>query len=261
VSTKPPTTVTTTPIDDARPPLPADQFEAELHAIGEARYHDKHPFNIRMHAGELTEGEFRLWARNRFYYQRNIPVKDAIILTKLPDAADRQAWLRRITDHAGAEEGQGGLEAWLRLGEAVGYTREEMRDDSGVLVGVRVAVDRYVTFCKERTWLEAVASSLTELFAPDLLARRVVDVSKHYPWLPPEGLDYFRNRLVQQPKDLSHVVPLVKREARTRAQQEACLAALSFKCDVLWDLLDAVSAAGEGSLRRRETNAGKSAGR
>jgi pyrroloquinoline-quinone synthase len=239
-STTPTTTATT---DDDRPPLPAAEFEAELHAIGDDRYHDKHPFNVRMHAGELTPLEFRLWARNRFYYQRNIPVKDAIILTKLPDAADRQAWLLRITDHAGAERGQGGLEAWLRLGEAVGYTREEMRDDSGVLPGVRAAVDRYVAFCKERSWLEAVASSLTELFAPDLLARRVVDVEKHYPWLPPEGLDYFRNRLVQQPKDISHVVPLVLREARTRAQQEACLAALSFKCAVLWDLLDAVEAA------------------
>jgi pyrroloquinoline-quinone synthase len=231
------------PAEDPRPSRPTDEFEAELHAIGAARYHDKHPFNVRMHAGELTQAEFRLWARNRFYYQRNIPVKDAIILTKLPEAADRQAWLRRITDHAGADEGQGGLEAWLRLGEAVGYTREEMRDDAGVLPGVRAAVDSYVTFCRERTWLEAVASSLTELFAPDLLARRVVDVERHYPWLPPAGLDYFRNRLVQQPKDLTHVVPLVLREARTRAQQDACLAALDFKCGVLWALLDAVDVA------------------
>lgn len=233
---------TTTPVD-ARPALPAAEFEAELHAIGAAHYHDKHPFNVRMHAGELSREELRLWARNRFYYQRNIPVKDAIILTKLPDAADRQAWLRRITDHAGADEGQGGLEAWLRLGEAVGYTREEMRDDAGVLPGVRAAVDSYVAFCRERTWLEAVASSLTELFAPDLLARRVIDVERHYPWLPPAGLDYFRNRLGQQPKDLSHVVPLVLRSARTRSDQEACLAALSFKCDVLWALLDAVEEA------------------
>jgi pyrroloquinoline-quinone synthase len=243
--------VNTTTNTDRRPPLPGDEFEAELHAIGEARYHDKHPFNVRMHAGELTEPEFRLWARNRFYYQRNIPVKDAIILTKLPDAADRQAWLRRITDHAGAEEGQGGLESWLRLGEAVGYTREQMRDDTGVLPGVRDAVDSYVTFCRERTWLEAVASSLTELFAPDLLARRVVDVEKHYPWLPSAGLDYFRNRLRQQPKDINHVVPLVKREARTRAQQEACLAALDFKCGVLWSLLDAVEAASGPDPSRR----------
>jgi pyrroloquinoline-quinone synthase len=243
--------VSTPTTTDERPALPADRFEAELHAIGEARYHDKHPFNVRMHAGELTEPELRLWARNRFYYQRNIPVKDAIILTKLPDAADRQAWLRRITDHAGAEEGQGGLESWLRLGEAVGYTREEMRDDAGVLPGVRAAVDSYVSFCKERTWLEAVASSLTELFAPDLLARRVVDVEKHYPWLPPEGLDYFRNRLRQQPKDIDHVVPLVLREARTRARQEACLAALDFKCGVLWSLLDAVEDAIRVDPQRR----------
>jgi pyrroloquinoline-quinone synthase len=227
----------------ALPPLTADEFEAELQAVGAARYHDKHPFNQRMHAGELTEEEFRVWARNRFYYQRMIPVKDAIIITKLPRSEDRQAWLRRITDHVGDDEGQGGLEFWLRLGEAVGNDRDAMWLDESILPRVRAAVDGYVAFCREHTWLEAVASSLTELFAPDLLARRVVDVEAHYPWLPPEGLDYFRNRLVQQPKDISHVVPLVLREARTRARQEACLAALSFKCAVLWDLLDAVEAA------------------
>jgi pyrroloquinoline-quinone synthase len=228
---------------ETRDPLPTAEFEAELRAVGDARYHDKHPFNQRMHAGELTEAEFRAWARNRFYYQRNIPVKDAIILTKLPDAADRDAWLRRIVDHAGAGAGQGGLESWLRLGGALGWSREELFDDAGVLAGVRAAVDSYVVFCRERSWLEAVASSLTELFAPDLLARRIVDVERYYPWLPPEGLDYFRNRLEQQPKDLGHVVPLVLRSARSRAQQEACVAALDFKCGVLWDLLDAVEAA------------------
>jgi pyrroloquinoline-quinone synthase len=237
-------TTTTEPVDPAMSrPLPPDQFEAELHAIGVARYHDKHPFNVRMHAGQLTRDEFRLWARNRFYYQRNIPVKDAVILTKLPDADDRQAWLRRIIDHAGAERGQGGFESWLRLGEAVGFRREEMLDDRGVLPGVRAAVDSYVDFCRERTWLEAVASSLTELFAPNLLTRRIADVRHHYRWLPPAGLDYFRNRLSQQPKDLDHVVPLVLSSARTREQQQACLAALSFKCDVLWALLDAVDEA------------------
>jgi pyrroloquinoline-quinone synthase len=211
--------------------------------VGEYRYHDKHPFNVRMHAGDLTEPELRGWVLNRFYYQRNIPVKDALIVAKLPTREDRRAWLQRIVDHDGLRGEEGGLESWLRLGEAVGISRVEMWDGTALLPGVRFAVDSYVTFCRERSWLEAVAASLTELFAPDLLARRIVDMERHYTWLRPEGLEYFRRRLTQQPKDIAHVVTLVLRSAETRAQQEACLAALRFKCDVLWSLLDAVQLA------------------
>ena len=217
-----------------------EEFEARLRQVGVDRYHDRHAFNVRMHVGELTEAEVRGWVLNRFYYQRNIPVKDALIVAKLPTREDRRAWLRRIVDHDGLSGDEGGLESWLRLGEAVGIGRPEMWNDAIVLPGVRFAVDAYVTFCREKPWLEAVAASLTELFAPDLLARRIVDMERHYPWIPGEGLEYFRRRLTQQPKDIAHVLTLVIGAAHTRVQQEACLAALRFKCDVLWALLNAI---------------------
>jgi pyrroloquinoline-quinone synthase len=221
-------------------PWAPEEFEARLRQVGIDRYHDKHPFNVRMHAGELTEAEVRGWVLNRFYYQRNIPVKDALIVAKLPTREDRRAWLRRIVDHDGRSGDEGGLESWLRLGEAVGIARPQMWDDAMVLPGVRFAVDAYVNFCREKPWLEAVAASLTELFAPDLLARRIVDMERHYPWIADTGLEYFRRRLTQQPKDIAHVLALVIGAARTRGQQESCLAALRFKCDVLWELLDAI---------------------
>lgn len=219
---------------------PTDEFESRLRAIGEHRYHHRHPFNLRMHAGELTKEEFKGWVRNRFYYQANLPVKDAFILTKLPSRQDRRLWIRRILDHDGSGGTEGGIDRWLRLGEAVGLDREELLDDSTVLPGVRFAVDAYVTFCRTRPWLEAVASALTELFAPDLLSRRIVDVERHYPWIAPYGLEYFRNRLTEQPKDIEHLLSLVLTRAHTRQEQESCLRALEFKCDVLWSLLDAV---------------------
>ncbi|MEV4644720.1 pyrroloquinoline-quinone synthase PqqC [Saccharopolyspora sp. NPDC049357] len=223
-------------------PWSSEEFEAELRAVGEARYHHLHPFNERMHAGDLTEEEFRGWVRNRFYYQINLPVKDAFILTKLP-GAERRKWIKRITDHDGTPEVEGGIERWVRLGEAVGLTRDELYDTRTVLPGVRFAVDAYVDFCRHKPWLEAVASAMTELFAPDLLSRRIVDVQKHYPWLDERGLEYFRTRLTQQPADIAHLLGLVLDNARTREQQEACVRALEFKCDVLWTLLDAVQLA------------------
>lgn len=221
----------------------AEEFEYRLRAVGEQRYHHRHPFNLRMHAGGLTKEEIKGWVRNRFYYQTNLPVKDAFILTKLPSREDRRLWIRRITDHDGGAGIEGGIDRWLRLGDAVGLSREEMLDDDTVLPGVRFAVDAYVNFCRTRPWLEAVASALTELFAPDLLSRRIVDVERHYPWIAPFGLEYFRNRLVEQPKDIEHLLSLVLTRAETRQDQESCLRALEFKCDVLWSLLDAVQLA------------------
>lgn len=221
-------------------PLSAVDFEEELRGVGEHRYHHLHPFNERMHAGDLTEQEFRGWARNRFYYQLNLPIKDAYILTKLPSSEHRKQWIKRITDHDGTPGAEGGIERWVRLGEAVGLTREELHDTRTVLPGVRFAVDAYVEFCRDRPWLEAVASALTELFAPDLLSRRINDVLEHYPWIASEGLEYFRTRLTQQPADIEHLLALVLNNATTREQQEACVRALEFKCDVLWTLLDTV---------------------
>jgi pyrroloquinoline-quinone synthase len=221
----------------------AEEFEAHLRSIGEKRYHHLHPFNERMHTGLLTEDEFRGWVRNRFYYQMNLPVKDAFILTKLPGREDRRQWIQRILDHDGRTGDEGGIEKWIRLGEAVGLTRQELYDNESVQPGVRFAVDAYVDFCRRKPWLEAVASALTELFAPDLLSRRIIDVQHHYPWIASEGLEYFRARLTQQPKDIAHLLDLVINHAKSREQQDACAQALEFKCDVLWSLLDAVQLA------------------
>jgi len=221
----------------------AEEFVRRLRAVGEAKYHDKHPFQIRMHEGRLSQDQFRGWVLNRFYYQKSIPVKDSLVLSKLPTREDRRKWLRRIIDHDGREGNEGGIEAWLSLGEAAGLAREELLDEQHILPGVRFAVDSYVNFCRLNSWREAVASSLTEIFAPDLVAKRIEVIEKHYPWVKPEGLKYFRQRLNQAPRDVHHALDLVVRSARTRDDQEKAIAALDFKCDVLWSLLDAVERA------------------
>ncbi|GIO13760.1 pyrroloquinoline-quinone synthase [Cohnella xylanilytica] len=224
-------------------PWSNEQFMAQLRKVGESRYHDKHPYHVRMHEGKLSPEQVRGWVANRFYYQKNIPVKDALILSKLPSREDRRDWIQRIIDHDGRGDDEGGIEAWVRLGEAVGIPREEMLDERHVLPAVRFAVDAYVNFCRLRPWPEAVASSLTELFAPTLVSSRIGVFEKLYPWIRPEGLEYFRARLQQAPRDADQGVGLVMRECKTRKEQEAAVAALSFKCDVLWALLDALSLA------------------
>ncbi|SFL56887.1 pyrroloquinoline-quinone synthase PqqC [Geodermatophilus ruber] len=214
-------------------------FVAALRAQA-LRYHDRHPFSRRMNEGALSRGEIRSWVANRFYYQANIPRKDAAILANCPDREVRRRWIRRIHDHDGTAEGEGGIEAWLRLGEAVGLSREEVEDERHVVPGVRFAVDAYVTFARTRPWVEAVASSLTELFAPDLMAERLAAFERHYPWIDPEGLAYFRARLRQAPRDSEHALEVVTARCRTPDQRAAAVAALSFKCDVLWSMLDAI---------------------
>jgi pyrroloquinoline-quinone synthase len=217
-----------------------EEFLSCLRAVGDQKYHDKHPFHIRMHQGELNSDELRGWILNRFYYQKNIPVKDALVLSKLPTREDRRQWLQRIIDHDGRQGDEGGIEAWLRLGEAAGLTREHMLDDENILPGARFAVDAYVNFCRLVPWRQAVASSLTELFAPELVGMRIGVIEKHYPWVKREGLDYFRRRLEQAPRDAEHALELVVRSARNREDQERAVAAVRFKCDVLWALVDAV---------------------
>lgn len=220
-----------------------DEFIDRLRSLGPRQYHSQHPFHVRMHAGALSRRQIQGWIANRFYYQKNIPVKDALILAKLPDRECRRAWLQRIIDHDGRQGDEGGIEAWLRLGEAAGLTREELLDERHVQPGVRFAVDAYVNFCRLRPWLEAVASSLTELFAPGLVGERIKVFERHYPWVDPAGLQYFRTRLDQAPRDADYALDLVVRSCETRADQERCVAALRFKCDVLWSLLDAVQLA------------------
>ena len=204
------------------------------------RYHDRHPFHRKMHEGGLSRRQVQGWVANRFYYQANLPRKDAAILANCPHREVRRRWIRRILDHDGTVDGEGGIEAWLRLGEAVGLTRDEVQDERHVVPGVRFAVDAYVNFSRTRPWVESVASSLTELFAPDLMAERLAAFECHYPWIDPQGLAYFRARLTQAPRDSEHALQVVMEHCRTPDEQAAAVAALSFKCDVLWSILDAI---------------------
>jgi len=224
-----------------------ETFVSALRAQSQ-RYHDQHPFSRRMNEGRLRPAQIQGWVANRFAYQAAIPRKDAAILANCPDREVRRRWIRRIHDHDGTADGEGGIdaggiEAWLRLGEAVGLTREEVEDERHVVPGVRFAVDAYVTFARTRPWVEAVASSLTELFAPELMADRLAAFERHYPWIDPAGLAYFRARLTQAPRDSEHALRVVTERCRTREQQAAAVAALSFKCDVLWSMLDAIDRA------------------
>lgn len=193
-----------------------------------------------MNAGELTQAEVRRWVANRFYYQKSIPLKDAAILSNCPYPEVRRSWIQRIVDHDGRTEGEGGIEAWLRLGEAVKLSREELLDERQVLPGVRYAVDAYVNFCRTRSWIEAVAASLTELFGPDAMRERLIALEEHYPWIDPAGFDYFRARLLQAPRDARYALNLVLRYCRTREAQERAIQALAFKCDLLWSQLEAI---------------------
>src|SRR2546427_626792 len=227
------------PASDSQPWSP-DELVRRLRAMGEARYHIHHPFNQRMHRGELRREELQLWVANRFCYQQAIPIKDAAIMSNCPEPAVRRAWIQRIVDHDGRADGEGGLEAWLRLAEAMGVERDTLLAGRWVLPGVRFAVEAYITFCRTRPWIEAVAASLTELFAPTIVSQRLSAILAHYKWIDPAGLEYFRARLQQAPRDAEHALALVTERCRTRELQERAVAALDFKCDVLWSLLDAV---------------------
>ncbi|WP_461122789.1 pyrroloquinoline-quinone synthase PqqC [Saccharothrix stipae] len=219
--------------------LTPSEFTARLRALS-PRYWDRHPFHLRLHEGRLSKHELQLWAANRWYYQRAIPRKDAAILANCPDVEVRRVWRERIVWHDGGGPGEGGAENWLRLAEAVGLTREEVLDERHVLPGTRFAVDAYVTFARTRPWVEAVASGLTEMFSRGLMARRLVDMREHYPWIAEEGFTYFTTRLQVIADEGRSTLDIVVRNCRTREQQEAAVAALAFKCDVLRALLDAV---------------------
>ena len=217
----------------------SDEFIARLRAQG-GRYHNLHPFHRRMDAGELTRGELQRWVANRFYYQKCIPVKDAAILANCPEVVVRRQWVQRIIDHDGTAEGTGGIESWLRLGEALGVPRDELKSERRVLPAVRYAVDAYVNFARQKPWIEAVASSLTELFGPAAIKVRVAALERHYPWIDPAGLEYFRTRLELAPRDAQHALDIVVERCVTREQQERAVAALKFKTEVLWAQLEAI---------------------
>jgi pyrroloquinoline-quinone synthase len=221
------------------PPWTADELAERLRAQG-TRYHDLHPFHVRMDAGQLTRQELQRWVANRFYYQVCIPLKDAAILSNCPETEVRREWIQRIIDHDGTAPGTGGIESWLRLGEALAVPRDELLSERRVLPAVRYAVDAYVNFARQKPWVEAVASSLTELFGPAAIRTRLAALEAHYSWIDPAGLQYFRDRLVQAPRDADYALRLVVERCVTREQQERAVAALEFKTEVLWAQLEAI---------------------
>jgi coenzyme PQQ biosynthesis protein C len=224
---------------DDKPMLSQADFIAGFQIIGEECYHHKHPFHLMMHEGMLSRGQLQAWALNRYYYQSRIPIKDAAILARSEDPGFRLAWRKRILDHDGDDNKPGGIEKWLRLVEATGLSREQALLGDGILPATRFAVQAYVDFVSTRSLLEAVASSLTELFSQKLIALRIDRMRHFYPWLT-NGLEYFTGRLKQAPEDAEFALAWVVRKARTRDEQESAHAALRAKCDILWAQLDAL---------------------
>ncbi|HEV2425096.1 MAG TPA: pyrroloquinoline-quinone synthase PqqC [Terriglobia bacterium] len=220
-------------------PLSAAELEARLRAVGAERYHHLHPFHTLMHEGRLTRAQLQAWALNRYYYQSIIPMKDSIILSRSADPEFRRAWRKRIIDHDGDGTRPGGIEKWIQLAQATGLDRERVVSGREILPGVRYAVNAYLDLVSHRSFLEAVASSLTELFSRDLIALRVDRLRRHYPWLS-HGLAYFDARLTQAPEDARFALAWVIAHAGTRAGQELAIAALQAKCDILWAQLDAI---------------------
>ncbi len=220
--------------------LSPDELRAALEAIGAERYHNLHPFHRLLHDGKLSRGQVQAWALNRYYYQSRIPAKDATLLARLPTADLRRAWRSRLEDHDGHEPGKGGVARWLHLARGVGLDADYVESTAGILPGTRFAVDAYVAFVRDRTVLEAIASSLTEMFSPGIIAERVSGMLRNYDWVSQDTLAYFTPRLAQAPKDVDFALAYLDAHATTRVLQEGALAALRFKCDVLWSQLDAL---------------------
>lgn len=227
----------------------AEDFELELRKRGRS-YHIHHPFNVMLNTGKATQEQVRGWVANRFYYQIAIPIKDAAVLSNCPDPQVRRGWVQRILDHDGFEmhtadgaciKDEGGVEAWLRLADAVGLQRAEVLDLRHVVPAVRFAVDAYVNFARRAPWQEAVCSSLTELFAPEIHKQRLATWPEHYAWIEPAGLSYFRNRIGQARRDVEQGLAVTLAHFTTRSQQERALQVLQFKLDILWALNDAMA--------------------
>lgn len=223
--------------------LSPDELEAALRAIGAARYHSQHPFHKLMYQGKLNRGQLQAWALNRYYYQARIPAKDAMLIARLPTPELRRAWRRRLHDHDGDAPDTGGIARWLRLTDGLGLDRAYVVSTEGLLPITRFAVDAYIAVVRDRSILEAIASCLTELFSPTIIAERVSGMLAHYDFVSPETLAYFNARLTQAPRDADFALAYVQEHATTPAEQRAVLAALRFKCDVLWAQLDGLYAA------------------
>lgn len=221
-------------------PLTPDQLEAALRDIGARRYHRLHPFHGLLHGGKCTKGQVQAWALNRYYYQATIPIKDASLIARCEDAAVRREWRSRLVDHDGEREGDGGIARWLKLTDGLGLERGYVTSLRGLLPATQFAVDAYVRFVREKTLLEAIASSLTELFSPVIIGERMAGMLANYDFVTRETLGYFDKRPPQAKRDADFALDYVKRHADTRDKQQAVLAALEFKCSVLWAMLDAL---------------------
>lgn len=217
-----------------------EEFEARLREKGRA-YHIHHPFNVMLNSGAATREQIRGWVANRYYYQINIPIKDAAILANCPDRAVRRIWVQRILDHDGFGDDPGGIESWLRLAEAVGLSRDHVESLTDVVPGVRFAVDAYVNFARRAAWPEAVCASLTELFAPEIHKQRLAGWPEHYPWIDRAGLHYFQSRVSQARRDVEFSLDATLALFVTREAQERALQILQFKLDVLWQMNDAMA--------------------
>ena len=226
-------------MSESLPALHRDDFEGMLRAQ-ERNYWDKHPFHQRMAAGELEPAHLRAYVANRWYYQRNLPQKDAAIVANCPLPEVRRRWLPRIFYHDGIVDGDGGCARWLALGDAVGLSRTEITKEVHLLPGVRFAVDSYVTFARTMPWIEGIASSLTELFAPQAMAARTTALRKHYPWINQDALGYFDSRIDRARQECADALDIVLSHCTSRHSQDAALRALAFKTDVLWSMLDAI---------------------
>ena len=220
--------------------LSAEELEAALRDIGARRYHRLHPFHGLLHGGKCTKGQVQAWALNRYYYQAMIPIKDASLIARCEDPAVRREWRTRLVDHDGEREGDGGIARWLKLTDGLGLDRDYVMSLRGLLPGTRFAVDAYVRFVREKTLLEAIASSLTEMFSPVIIGERMEGMLANYDFVTRETLSYFDKRPPQAERDADFALSYVKRNANTAAQQQAVLAALEFKCGVLWSMLDAL---------------------
>lgn len=221
-------------------PMHPDELEAALRDIGARRYHRLHPFHRMLHSGECTKGQVQAWALNRYYYQAMIPIKDASLIARCDDPAVRREWRSRLVDHDGERDGDGGIARWLKLTDGLGLDRDYVTSLRGLLPGTRFAVEAYVRFVREKTLLEAIASSLTELFSPVIISERMEGMLAHYDFVTRDTLAYFEKRPLQAAKDSDFALAYVKREARTPDAQSLVLAALEFKCSVLWAMLDAL---------------------
>ena len=222
---------------DIKKPWTREEFEQQLRAK-EKYYHINHEFHILMNSGKLDKPAIQGWVANRFYYQTTIPVKDAAIMANCPDRDTRRQWVKRILDHDGVEGDEGGIEAWLQLGEAVGLSRDELTSYEHVLPGVRFAIDAYTNFARRATWQEAASSSLTELFAPKIHQKRLDKWPEYYPWIDEKGYHYFRKRLTEARRDVQHGLDITLDYYKTREEQERALNILQFKLDILWTMLD-----------------------